>query len=302
MFTRLNKGVFPLRKKILTLSATALMLGGLVACNTDEGAMGTRNADNARPIGYYSNENNNRGVGDQNGNAYTLDDNDGPLTEMFDRNGNNNGNNNTRYGTLNRDNNNNRNDNNRFGTLNKDNNNNSGIFNRDNNNNGRNNTILNRDRNLMDGNGAKRDNNRFSRGDANYHGHVNDNNDRRNSTGYTNNYDGDLVRRITDRAEQVKNVDDVRAVVMGNNIIVAVDTDDKNDKNVKDEVRNVVQTLAKGKNINVVTDEATFSRVRNLDNDIREGNSRDTINTDMNDLFENIGDTIRRPFTNNNNS
>lgn len=263
------KGVFPLRKQFLTFSATALLLGGLVGCNTNEGAMD--NNENVRPFGYYSNEGNN----EQNGNAYTLDDNDGPLTEMMDRNTRNNRTHNTRYGTLNR-NDRNKGDNNREGTIKGN----------------------DRERYIIGDDGDK--DNHHGSNDLNYHGHLNDGDNTARSTGYYNNYDGNLAERISNRAEGIDNVDEARAVVMGDNILVAIDTNDRNDDNVRKEVQSAVQPLAKGKNINVVTDEGTFSRVRNLDNDIRQGNRRETIDADMKDLFRNFGEILRRPFTDNN--
>ncbi|MCH1626545.1 YhcN/YlaJ family sporulation lipoprotein [Ferdinandcohnia quinoae] len=247
-----------MRRALYTISTAAIILGGLTACNNnDHGAMETKSYnDNARPIGYYSNEGMNDRT-DRNGNAYRVDDNDGPLTEIMDRTGNNN------------------NDNRIF---NNNRNNNAGIMNDRN---------TNRVRN--DGNDA----------DLNYHGHLNDNNARVRSAGYYNNYDGKLAKKIANRASKVANVDDARVLVTKDNIIVAVDTSDNNDNNVKNDVRKAVQSLANGKNINIITDEGTFTRVRDIDNNIRNGNTRDTIDTDIKNLLDNIGDTLSRPFNNN---
>jgi len=351
-----------LKKKLLTLSTAALMMGGLVGCGADDNNFQTQNDDDARPLGYYSNENNSRNLTNENRNRYRINDNDGPLTEIMDRTGNDednntrnrnnnttlrnrddnrtgvnrnrqdrgfgtlgndrNNRNNTHYGTTNNNdqnrtgiqgtNNRNRggifgigNDRNNGGTLGTldDNRNNNGIFGNDNNRGTNGASINNVDQNR---NGARNNTqgaNRQSTADRNYHGHINDanvGNDRAKSSAFYNNYNGDLANKIVQRAEKIKNVDDAHAVVMGDNIVIAIDTNDKNDRDVNNQVRNAVESLTKGKDVRVVSDEATYSRVRDLDNNIRNGRTTDTINADFEDLFENIGETIRRPFQTNN--
>ncbi|MFS0861705.1 YhcN/YlaJ family sporulation lipoprotein [Fredinandcohnia sp. 179-A 10B2 NHS] len=278
-----------MRKVLYTLSTAALMLGGLTACNTDEGALDTRYNDNARPIGYYSNENNND-RNERNGNGYRINDNDGPLTEIMDRNGNGN---NNRNGTRITNNNNDRR-NNGAGVMNKNGRDNkSGIMN--NNTDGRRIATP-----YNDGNPNTMGNNGHGQADRNYHSHLNDNNHRVRTSGYYDRDSGNLVQKITDRASKVKNVDDARAIVTEDNILVAVDTNDNNDKRVKDAVKKAVMPLAKGRNINIVTDEGTFTRVRDIDNDIRNGNTRESVDADIRDLFNNIGETLSKPFNNNN--
>ncbi|GMB07490.1 YhcN/YlaJ family sporulation lipoprotein [Thermolongibacillus altinsuensis] len=79
-----------MRKKIVALGAV-VALSGLVACNNQ--AFDTRYNNQTRPIGYYSNENNltdqyqygRYGTNRLNGNVRAVRDNDGPITEMFDR-------------------------------------------------------------------------------------------------------------------------------------------------------------------------------------------------------------------------
>lgn len=283
-----RKGVIVLRKVLYTLSTAALMLGGLTACNTDEGASGTRYNDNARPIGYYSNENNND-RNERNGNGYRINDNDGPLTEIMDRNGNGN---NNRNGT--RINNNNNRRNNGAGIMNNNGRDNkSGIMN--NNTDGRRMATP-----YNDGNPNTMRNNGHGQADRNYHSHLNDNNHRVRTLGYYDRDNGNLVQKITDKASKVENVDDARAIVTEDNILVAVDTNDNNDKRVRDAVKKAVKPLAKGRSINVVTDEGTFTRVRDIDNDIRNGNTRDSVDADIRDLFNNIGETLSEPFDNDN--
>ncbi|MBM6619727.1 YhcN/YlaJ family sporulation lipoprotein [Bacillus suaedaesalsae] len=305
-----------MNKKVLYTLSTAFLLSGLTACNngTDEGAMGNRNNDTVRPIGYYSDENVNRSYGrsygNDNGNAILPErDNDGPITEMLDRN---NGNNNGTFGrgvgnnTGNRDN----------GTNgNNGNNRNNGIFGRDVRNN-----IGTRDDGVIDNsaNGNNRgtgtnygttgrnvntrdnttlpNNHHFSRGDYNYHGQMagRDNNAR---SSYTNNYNGGLAEQISNRVEKVNNVDDVRTIVNGDEILVAVDTNDRNNRQVETQVKNAVRELTKGKDVRVVTDENIFTRARNIDNELRDGGPTDNLDADVRDMFRelrnDVNDAIR---------
>ncbi len=236
-------------KKTTSLTAIALLTTGLTACNGNEGAIdNTNNNNQAQPIGYYTNEDNN-GV-----------DNEGPVTEMMD--GMNDGDDSSNY----------------FKRVN----------NRNDNRNMSNPTVPlgNRD------NGLVRDN-RYSRGDANYHRHVNE-------VGYYNRGDGDIARKIQNSVKKMDNVDDARVLVTDDNVLVAINTNNRNDKDIKEKITRQTRKMSDGRNVQVVTDEGTFTRVRNIDNDIQNGVDRDVIDTDVNELLDNLGDAIQRPFNNNN--
>lgn len=302
------------------------MMGGLVGCaGNNDGAMDARYNDTASPFGYYSNENTNR-----NGNSRTMTDNDGPIPEMMDRTvGDNENSNKDNKGSKT-----NRNTNrNNFGTLgeNRDsqarinttephlsNNFFSGIRNNPNNrfgtagagragdygaipfSRGYNNYATPGNPYVNHGNRTLTHNG-HGYADTNYHGHINDTTDQARSSAYYSNYNGELTDRIVEKVEDIKNVEDAHAVMMGDNVLVAIDTNDDNDKNVINQVEKKVKSLAKGKDVRVVTDEATYTRVRDINNDMRNGETtRDTINEDLGDLFENIGQTLRRPFETNN--
>lgn len=275
LLLKLNRGVFVLRRALYTISTAAIILGGLTACNTnDNGTAGTKSyKDNARPIGYYSNENIHDRT-DRNGNAYRLNDNDGPFTEMMDRNVNNN--------KFNRNNANNRK---------------AGIMNDRN---------YANDTNLSDRQGipfsdgnSNRVRNYGNDADLNYHGHLNNNHAGIQSTG-NHDYDSALAKKIADKAAKVSNVTDARAVVSKNNVIIAVETSNNTvGKNLEHDVKKSVKHLTQGKNVHVVSDKGTFSRVRDIDNNIRNGNTPNTIGDDIRNLFDNIGNTIGHPFKNN---
>jgi spore cortex protein len=138
-------------------------------------------------------------------------------------------------------------------------------------------------------------NDMFSRRDVNYHGHLNSTDSRANPSYYST-YDGELAEAIADRASRVPNVDDVRAVISGNNVLVAVDTNNRNNARVERDVLRNIRPICGNRNVQVVTDEGTYSRVRNIDNDLRDGGPRDQIDADLRNLFDNMGDALERPF------
>jgi spore cortex protein len=248
-----------LNKKYLVLPLSAVMAFGLTGCgNDDDAAVQNRNNDTAQPMGYYSNEN-------HNGNARVINDNDGPVTEWMDHSlGDEENNNNQRQ-----------------------------VNNRTENGNPANPTrpLATTDRNLL-----QRDN-RFSNGDANYHGHLNDNTNKPRSS-YYNAYEGELTDKIGDVTGKVPNVEDVRSVTYGSNVLIAVDlTDFSKEEATKRDIKEAVQPYLRGRSVTVVTDEGTFSRIRNIDNDLRNGGPRDQINTDLRKMFQNF----KNRLTNDNN-
>ncbi|MFE8703476.1 YhcN/YlaJ family sporulation lipoprotein [Cytobacillus sp. FJAT-54145] len=241
-----------MNKKYLTIPIAAFMTTiGLVGCGTNEEATQDGNASQAQPIGYYSNENHQNG-----GNANIYNENDGPLTEIMDHS---------------------------FGVEGQQARN-------------RNSRILNmRDEDGNPGNPSKpladydknwfEKDNRFSHGDANYHGHLDDNTRQPKSSYYTA-YEGDLAIKIGDVVGSVQNVEDVRSVVYGSNVLIAVDLENEGKElETKNRIREAVQPYLHGRSVQVETDEGTFSRIRNIDNDLRDGGPREQITLDLNNLF-----------------
>jgi spore cortex protein len=255
-----------LRKSVITVTSAALLLTGLTGCGTGDNAAGNRQYEETSPIGYYTSENNpyvnngrNRQVNQDRGNTYRLNDNDGPLNEVLDRsviyNERIRNNRNTTYNM------NNRNNTTRTAPLSTG--NRGGIFG----NNGTN----------------------FSRSDMNYHGHLNGV-QRATYSSYYNNYHGRLTEKLAERASKVEGVEDVRAVVYGNDILVAVEPEkNANGEKVTKDVRRAIEPLAGDKNTRVVVDQSTFTRVRQADNDLRNGGPVDRVNQDMRSLMQSVG-------------
>ncbi|WP_432767220.1 YhcN/YlaJ family sporulation lipoprotein [Rossellomorea marisflavi] len=242
-----------LKRRYAFLGMTAFMSLNLAACSSGEKESGQQYSNSYEPLGYYSNEGHG---GDKN------DRHDGPLTEMFDHS----------VGKEGQD---IRNQKQKFLQVRDDDGNpqnpttplapyDAGFFAQD---------------------------NRGSHGDANYHGHLDDNTRKARNSYYTA-YEGDLAEKIGDVTGHVKNVSDVRAVSYGTDVLIAIEVrDHSKEEETKRRVEKAVQPYLEGRTVSVVTDEGTFSRVRNIDNDLRGGGPLDGINLDLHDMFN----TIRNP-------
>lgn len=283
----LAKGVFRLNKKHFLFPIIGLLSIGLAGCGNDESAVQDRNTERAQPFGYYSNENHHNG-----GNVQILDDNDGPITEMMDH-------------TLGTEGTNDRNDRRQILDV-KDENGNPGNPTQ---------PLAENDRNFFE-----RDN-RFSRSDANYHGQLDGNqagvtgtkrnqtriqgtNDRTSnrdevrtqnnrvkdgnqtriqSTNPTVN-DVNLSTKLNKTVLSVANVDQVQSIVHNNNVVIAVDLDNDGDKlKTKQRIQQAVKTYTKGKKVTIVTDQGSFTRVRNMNTN---GGYRDEYDQDLRNIIQ----------------
>ncbi|MGG1686226.1 YhcN/YlaJ family sporulation lipoprotein [Pseudalkalibacillus sp. NRS-1564] len=207
-----------MKKTVLTLS-TMMLAGGLIGCTADNEAMDTRYNDSARPIGYYTSEDNN---GDYR---------EGAVTDMIDRDYSN------------------------------------GVKAPDK-------KQIDK-RNGMNGPG-------YMRTDNNYSG-----------------YDNELSTRLAKRINKLKNVDDARVIVYGDQIMIAVDTNDQNDADVKDKVRGEVAKVTKQKNVSISTDENVFGRMGDVNNRLEDGDGFEEVQADVNGILDDIGNAAKRPFENN---
>jgi spore cortex protein len=130
--------------------------------------------------------------------------------------------------------------------------------------------------------------NRFSRSDANYHGHLDDNTREARRSYYTA-YEGRLTEKIGNETAAIRNVEDVRSVVYGSDVLIAVDLADySREEQTKKDIQQAVSPYLRGRSCTVVADEVTFSRVRNIDNDLRDGGPREQIDLDIKDMFHSL--------------
>jgi spore cortex protein len=238
--------VFRLKKRIMMLPLASLMMFGLAACNgNNENAAQDRNASPAQPLGYYSNEKGNE--------VDVMDDREGAVTEIFDHNFG-------KEGRVSRD---------KKRMM---------LQSRDEDGNPPNPTVPRADH---DHNFFQRDN-RFSRGDANYHGHL-DNNKSQPKIYNNTKEDNEMARKVGLAAASVDNVDKVRSIIFGEDVEIAVDyKDDSLEKQTKKEIRKAVRPYIEGRELRITKDEGTFSRNRNFDYNRKNGNPRESINLNGN--------------------
>lgn len=236
-------GVFLLDKRITLIPLTSLLVIGLAACNgNDEAAVQGRNTNAAQPLGYYSNEKGNE--------VDVMDDREGPVTEIFDHNFGKEG----RVAEEQRR---------------------MRIQSRDENGNPPNPTVPRADH---DHNFFQRDN-RYSRGDLNYHGHLDDKRGSGKARVYRNTeQDEKLARKVKEAAASVDNVDKVRSLLFGTEVEIAVSYKDKSlEKQTKKEIEKAVRPYLEGRELRIIRDEGTFSRSRNIDYKRKNGNPEESI-------------------------
>nr|WP_242485501.1 MULTISPECIES: YhcN/YlaJ family sporulation lipoprotein [unclassified Peribacillus] len=127
----------------------------------------------------------------------------------------------------------------------------------------------------------------YSKRDRNYHGH--ESKPLRARSSYYNAYEGELADQVNRVANSEDSVIDSRAIIMEDEMLVALLLDDYNQaKAVKESVMKKVEPLTEGRTLNVTTDKGVYFRTMTLDNNLRDGDTRDSIILDANDMFDNL--------------
>lgn len=234
-----------------------ILVLGLVGCgNGDQTAKDVR-TNEPLTVGYYSNENHEK----KGGNAVLLDgaDNDGPVTEIMDHS----------LGTE-------RNTNQRFLRVRNENNNRV--------NDGNPNVYPNPTANGYDGNLNSREP-LIGGNDQNYHGHLNNSNHVTRQSYYNGN-NGNMNERITQLVENVENVKEAKTVIHGNEVLVGVRLNNKSrEVETKKNIQQAVQSQLNGKKLHLITNDSQFSRLKTIDQDLRNGGPKDDLNLDINNLI-----------------
>jgi spore cortex protein len=134
--------------------------------------------------------------------------------------------------------------------------------------------------------------------DTNNRNNNNRNNTNNNNAKYAEGYDGKLAERIERQVEGINNVDEARVIVTDDRVLVGIDTNDRNDKNTENQVRNAVKKLTK-KQVSIADDENAFDQMGDITDDLQNGKAFDEVQSDVNNIVNDLGDAVQRPFQNN---
>ncbi|USK73598.1 YhcN/YlaJ family sporulation lipoprotein [Peribacillus frigoritolerans] len=127
----------------------------------------------------------------------------------------------------------------------------------------------------------------YSKSDRNYHGH--ESKPLKAKSSYYNSYEGSLADRVNDVANKVEPVSDARTIIMQDEMLVALLLDDYSQaKDVKQRIKKEIGPLTNGRTLYVTTDEGVYFRTMTLDNNLRDGDTREMIILDANDMFDNL--------------
>ncbi|QYF84763.1 YhcN/YlaJ family sporulation lipoprotein [Brevibacterium sp. PAMC21349] len=127
----------------------------------------------------------------------------------------------------------------------------------------------------------------YSKSDRNYHGH--ESKPLKAKSSYYNSYEGSLADRVNGVANKVEQVSDARTIIMQDEMLVALLLDDYSQaKNVKQRIKKEIGPLTNGRTLYVTTDEGVYFRTMTLDNNLRDGDTREMIILDANDMFDNL--------------
>ncbi|MFC7371230.1 YhcN/YlaJ family sporulation lipoprotein [Fictibacillus iocasae] len=123
---------------------------------------------------------------------------------------------------------------------------------------------------------------------------------------YDADYDGRLAERIQKKVNDMNNVDDAHVILDDNNVIVGIDTSERDKKAMDRKVEEKIQAMVPGRDVQVTTDDSIFGRIENVDNDLRDGMDYTEVEGDVKGIMSDIGragsdlgNAIKRPFENN---
>lgn len=120
-----------------------------------------------------------------------------------------------------------------------------------------------------------------------------------NNVSYT--LDNRTADNIANQVNKIKGVTYATTLINGNNVIVGIHTaaTAKSPAHLRNEVKNIVQKYVGHRNVTVVSDQTVVNRMTNVSNRITNGSAGREVGSDVNAIFNDLGDAIQRPFQNN---
>lgn len=102
-------------------------------------------------------------------------------------------------------------------------------------------------------------------------------------------YDTELAEKISDRVTKMDNVKNARTLVYRENVLVALEVENtKNIAKTKAQVKDKLNDLLNGRDISVVTDRGVFNSIEDINRSIRNGQPRQTINNNIENIFQDL--------------
>ncbi|CAH0301260.1 YhcN/YlaJ family sporulation lipoprotein [Peribacillus simplex] len=127
----------------------------------------------------------------------------------------------------------------------------------------------------------------YSKSERNYHGHESI--PLKAKSSYYNSYEGAFADKVNGIAKKEEPVNDARTIIMKDEMLVALRLDDYSQaKDVKERIKTEIGPLTNGRTLYVTTDEGVYFRTMTLDNNLRDGDTREMIILDANDMFDNL--------------
>ncbi|SFL64212.1 YhcN/YlaJ family sporulation lipoprotein [Salibacterium qingdaonense] len=105
---------------------------------------------------------------------------------------------------------------------------------------------------------------------------------------------------IENQVENMEGIDDARAIVHGNDVVVGIDTPEEGKKaeQLAGKVKSNVSSKMNNKNVHVTHDAQKFGDIQELGDNMENGNGLNEAGDTINDMINDIGDAASRPFEN----
>lgn len=131
-------------------------------------------------------------------------------------------------------------------------------------------------------------NGEYSENDRNYHQHMSMG-EKPTRSSYFSAYSGELADRINEAAGGVDNVKGVHSVVYQDDVIIAVDVEDESKRaETEREVKQAATPYLNNKDCQVVTEPGMYTRVRQIEYDLRDGGPMEGLENDLQDMVQSL--------------
>jgi len=108
-------------------------------------------------------------------------------------------------------------------------------------------------------------------------------------------------QQIQNQVEGLDGVEDARVIVSGDDVLIGIETvgtenAEKLENRIEKQVKNMLESDNKGKNVYVTTDKEHIGNIAQVDNDIRNGVGLDEVGDTISAMIEDLSDAAQQPF------